>query len=196
MLRDSSWQARLAAVHALRTMAALDVPRRAALLAEALNREAAAPASGPPFTGSYLPLGSVVQLQYIAVLASLGPAGTQAVKGAAPPTTLEGREWRALAIAATKDKSSAPLLRELLGSSDPAVRMTAARYLGLLGDRGAVPALQRALSDPFTTTMVSDTPTDPGVKSKGFHPVREQAARALRVLGVKVELRGDSYIVN
>lgn len=196
MLRDSSWQTRLGAAHALRTMSALSVPRRAVLLAEALDREAGAPVSGPPFTGSYLPLRSMVRLQYLAVLESLGEPATGAVRGASAPATSAGREWRALAVSATGDKSSAPRLRELLASADPAVRMTAARYLGYLEDGAAIPALQRALADPFAGTSVSDMPQGSGIGTPGgFHPVREQAARALRVLGVKVERQGETYTV-
>jgi HEAT repeat protein len=194
-LRDSSWQTRLGAAHALRTMTALSVPRRAVLLAEVLDREAVAPAQGPPFTGSYLPLTSMLRLQYITVLSSLGPSATAALQSAPAPSSAAGREWRVLALSATGDRSSVTQLRELLGSADPAVRMTAARYLGLLQDRGAISALQRVLSDPFIGKVVSDHPRNGAGGPGGFHPVREQAARALRVLGLTVERRGDSFVV-
>jgi HEAT repeat protein len=192
MLRDSSWRTRLAAANSLRTMGQLSVPRRAALLAEAIDREAAAPTSGPPFAGSYLPLSSVLRLQYLGLLEELGAPAADAVGSAAAPVSPAGREWRTLAVAATGDPKGAPVIRELLASSDPAVRMTAARYLGYLRDRDAIPALRRALTDPFTATAVEDAP---GRRHAPFYPVRQQAARALRVLGVVVERRGDSYTV-
>lgn len=190
MLRDSSWRTRMAAANALRTMSALSVPQRAALLAQAIEAESAAPTSGPRFAGSYLPLTSVLRLQYLGLLEDFGAEATEAVARADRPATSAGREWRALALGATGEKASAPQLRELLASSDPAVRMTAARYLGYLQDREAVPVLRRALTDTFTSTNVNDTP---GKAPATFYPVREQAARALRTLGLKVERRGHAF---
>jgi HEAT repeat protein len=70
--------------------------------------------------------------------------------------------------------------------------MTAARYLGYFKDRDAIPALRQALNDPHRAISLSDTP---GMPNQPFYPVREQAARALRELGLKVERRGDTFVV-
>ncbi len=179
-LRDTSWRIRLATANALRTMNALSVPRRAGLVAELIDREAAAPVSAPPFAGSYLPLTSTLLIQYLSLLEVFGHSSTAAVKAAPAPTSAAGREWRTLAVAATGARESAPQVRALLGSADPAVRMTAARYLGGLRDRDAIPALRQAMADPFTARTHSDGSGD---APAAFHPVREQAARSLRLLG-------------
>lgn len=192
LLRDTSWSVRLSAANALRVLTAIDVPRRAALLAEALNHEASRPAIGPPLVGSYLPLTSAIRLQYLAVLEGFGPAATDAVRAAADPTSPAAREWRTLAVAATGAPDVAPDLRRLLGSSDPAVRMTAARYLGYLEDRGAEPELRKALADPFVAEATTDAL---GAAPTRVHPVREQAARALRALGHTVDRRGETFTV-
>jgi HEAT repeat protein len=192
MLRDTSWQTRLLAANSLPGIDALPVSRRAGLLSEALDREVAAPASGPPFMGSYFPLTSTLRINYLRLLENLGAPAVDGVRAAGNPSTPAGREWRTLALAATGSRQTAPDLRGLLSSSDPAVRMTAARYLGYLKDASAIPALKLALTDPFSVAPTSEFPAAP---PRRFHPVRQHAARALRVLGVKLKRQGDSYIL-
>lgn len=193
MLRDSSWQVRLAAANALRELVTLSPARRATLILETLDREAAAPASGPPRVGSYVPLTSSLRLQYLGLLEEIGPKAADAVRKAEAPTSPEGREWRALALGAVEVREVTPRLRELvINSRDPAVRMTAALYLGWLKDSAAIPALRQALNDPAKARSVSDKPGPPKAP---FYPVRVKAARALRELGFKVERQGDTFVV-
>lgn len=193
LLRDSSWEVRLAAANALRDLTTLSPVRRAALLVETLDREAATPAAGPVQVGSYVPLTTSLRLQYLGLLEEIGSAGAEGVRNAVTPTSAQGRDWRVLALGAVEAGEAAPHLRELLiNSSDPAVRMTAAHHLGWLKDSAAIPALQRALTDNFTASSVSDRPGRPKAT---FYPVRVKAARALRELGLKVERQGDSFTV-
>jgi HEAT repeat protein len=84
------------------------------------------------------------------------------------------------------------LLAALAAPADADVRMTAARYLGWLHDREAMPVLRSALADTASATAVSDIVGRPPVR---FYPVREQAAGALEIMGVKVERRGDTFTV-
>jgi HEAT repeat protein len=192
MLRDTSWQTRLRAANALPSMDALPLDRRVGLLAEALDREVTAPASGPPFMGSYLLLTSTLRINYLRLLENLGAPASGPVRAAGKPSTPAGREWRTLALAATGSRESIPDLRGLLSSSDPAVRMTAARYLGFLKDQDAIQALKQALADPFTASTAGHGQAE----ARGrFYPVRQQAARALRVLGVSLKRQGDSYVL-
>jgi HEAT repeat protein len=194
LLRDTSWQVRLRAANALSGLDALPVARRAGLLAETLDGEVAAPASGAPFMGSYLSLSSVIRLNYLRLFEGFGAPATDAVRTAATPASPAGREWRSLALAATGSRDVTPQLRPLLSSSDPTVRMTAARYLGYRKDRDAIPGLRHALTDTFTATAGNDHVRSPSPRR--FYPVRQQAARSLRELGLQVERRGDSYVVH
>jgi HEAT repeat protein len=142
--------------------------------------------------GSYLPLTSFLRIHYLHALETLGPDARDPVREAYKESKGKVREWYGLALGATFAPEAALELRGLLArSSDLAVRMTAARYLGWLKDRNAIPVLTAALKDTATATPVTDVI---GSGSRRFHPVREQAARALRELGLRTEWRGDSII--
>lgn len=70
--------------------------------------------------------------------------------------------------------------------SDGFLRRKAARALGKLKNKSAIPDLKRALEDDFHVTYrtsVSDKP-------QTIHPVRESAFRALQALGVEVVFEG------
>jgi HEAT repeat protein len=193
MLRDPSWKVRLGAANALRDLHSMSKSRRAELLLGALDREAAAPDSGTPVVGSYVPLTSFLRLQYVGLMEDLGPQVSGAVRSAPAPATPAGQEWRALALAATGVPDAAPMIRPLVtGSSDFSVRMLAAHLLGDLKDRDAVPHLTAALRDSARTGEVSDLS---GSSEVSLYPVRESAAGALRELGVAVERRGSSFVV-
>lgn len=193
MLRDTSWRVRLSAANALRELPAIGERRRVELLLDALDREAAAPDSGPPLVGSYVPLTTFLRLQYVGLLDEVGPGAADAVRDANPSQTPAGREWRAVAAGATGAPGAAAGLRPLVrGSSDFAVRMMAAHYLGHLKDRDAVPLLRAALEDPARTRV---TGSAPGRTPATFYPVRQTAAAALRELGLSVEKRGEGYLV-
>jgi HEAT repeat protein len=190
-LHDSSWQARLAAVNALRDRSDIPAPQRTELLLAALSREIAQPTESLPFPGSYLPSASIFRLQILRVLEGLGPDGVPVARQAAEGASGETREWILLAQAGVGDlQSSLPLGQLLRTSQDGTVRMTAARLLGRLGDRAAVPGLKAALQDPFTATTADD---DTDVPPHSFYPVREQAAGALKALGVRVDRNGDTF---
>jgi len=191
MLRDPSWKIRLAGANTLRSLTAMPLARRAELLVQALDREATAPDSSPPVAGSYVPLSTFLCLQYLGLLEDLGPDAAEVVRAAPAPASPAGREWRSLALAATGGADAASRLRELvIRARDPGVRMSAAHFLGDLGDRDAIPVLRTALSDSAAVRPRGDRP---GLSADAFHPVREQAAGALRALGVRVERRGDTF---
>jgi HEAT repeat protein len=194
ILRDSSWQARLGAVNSLAGRRDIPAARRAELLLAGLEREIARPTDSLRFPGGYLPSSSTFRLQFMRVIESLGPDAVGPARTAAERSSLEAREWMLLARAGAGDVDAAPSLRELLKNSrSPTVRMTAARLLGRLGDRSAIPELRTALADPFTA--VADQ-SDLRIQSSSFYPVREQAAGALRSLGINVQRSGDRFIAN
>ncbi len=194
ILRDSSWQARLGAVNSLPGRRDIPTARRAELLLAGLEREIARPTDSLRFPGGYLPSSSTFRLQFMRVIESLGPDAIGPTRTAAERSSLEAREWMLLARAGAGDVDAAPSLRELLKNSrSPAVRMTAARLLGRLGDRSAIPELRTALGDPFTAAADQ---SDLRLQPSSFYPVREQAAGALRMLGVNVQRSGDSFIAN
>jgi HEAT repeats len=193
MLRDTLWQRRSAAAWGLTDRNDIPVPRRAQLLLDVLQREVASPTRAPAMAGSWEPLTGFLRIHYLHALETLGSNARDPVSKAYKASSGELREWYALALGATLNPDGAPPLRELLArSQDPDVRMTAARYLGWLRDRGAESVLRAALSDTATAEIVTDVPGRP---PRNFFPVREQAAAALEEMGFKVTRQGSTYTV-
>jgi HEAT repeat protein len=193
LMRDTSWRVRLSAANSLGARADIPPERRAELLLEALAREVARPTGAAPLPGSYVPMTSLIRLQYLRVIGDLGTGATAVARASIRRTTGEAREWAILALGEAGAREAVPQLREVLRTSRHGeVRMTAARLLGALQAREAIPELRAALTDPFTATVSSDAHGGP---RSPFYPVRGQAASALKKLGLTVERRGHTFTV-
>jgi HEAT repeat protein len=194
LVRDTSWEVRLDAAAMVLETRELPQPRRAELLLDALGQEISTPASAPPLTGSYLPRTGVHRLHYVHLIEDLGPAAAGPARNAMQKESGARREWATIALGAAGGRDAAPALRQLLrSSSEAAVRMSAAYFLGRLSDRSAIDDLRAALGDSATARIMSD---DTGTRGRTLYPVREQAAGALMVLGVKVERNGNTFTSN
>lgn len=172
---------RLHAIMDLPSRAELPVSRRAALLTGALEREIASPATQAGFGGSYLPYTATVKTEIVGALARLGPEAIPALAGATPAKPGELRDWVICARLLAGDRSVLAEARKVLRSQGPDRRMVAARALGAADDREAIPELRRLLEDPFVATY------DVHGERRRFQPVRGEASRALRRLGVQIE---------
>lgn len=194
LVRDTSWRTRLSAASALAEHPEIPAKRRAEMVLDALTQEVAMPAPAPPPAGSYLPLTGVIRLHYVHMIEDLGADAADPARTAMGQESGPAREWASIAFGASGAKDATPILRELLRSSSEAdVRMSAAYFLGRLGDRSAVDDLKRALSDPATAQVNSK---DSGRPRRTFYPVREQAAGALKNLGLKIQRTGDTFTAN
>lgn len=192
-LADSSWMPRMAAATELPDRQDIPLEQRAELALVALQQEVARPTVAAILPGSWPPFTNFLRLGYLAALERLGRPAAGAVRSATRDWRGEAGEWGALARAATGDAGAAAELRTLVTESrDADVRMTAARYLGALRDREAVPALTRALDDAAVAEPLSDRP---GRDPMRFYPVRVHAAVALESLGVQVVRSGDRITV-
>lgn len=192
-LRESlghpSWQGRLATARRLPERDDIPAAERATILIEALEREVAAPETLPPPDGAYLSADALLRLQLTRTLSELGPEAMPALRQAAESGAEPVRAWAILALGLAGEADVAPEVQTLLRESDDAeIRMTAARALGVLNHREAIPDLERALSDPFSATG------EDHLGSFTIYPVREQAAWALETLGMTVErLDNDQF---
>ena len=74
---------------------------------------------------------------------------------------------------------------------DGYIRQTAARALGKIGDKSAIPVLKRALKDDFSVDYTSRM-APPEFAHKTIYPVRGAAFGALKALGVEVIFEGNS----
>jgi HEAT repeat protein len=121
------------------------------------------------------------------LLGKLGAADPAALQQAAAGQSGELAEWLLLAQATAGARNTIPQVRQVLRSSEHAdVRMEAADALGTLKAREALPELRTALDDPDEVSYTDDLGLDHTI-----YPVREQAAAALGVLGIKVERLED-----
>lgn len=189
-LEDGDWETRLAAAHAVPEREDIPLPDRVTVLADAVQREVEQPSAEPQPDHSYLPVSGVVRLRLARSLGALGDDAIALLRDRAAAAEGDVRYSYLIALGYLGDRDVAPELGDALQSSDPVIRMDAARVLGLLGYREAIPALQAALEDPY----VSEGEDSLGTYT--IYPVREQAAGALEALGVTVERDGDTFTVS
>jgi hypothetical protein len=187
LLTHEDYDLRLATAKTLVKRDDLSVEDRVTLLVGALSAESSSPSpDDPPVPESYLTPGEGLRLAMARSLTALGPDALPAVQAALAGADGLAREHILVALAYLGDADVLPEVRDLvISSGDVAVRMDAARALGLAGDSGAIPALKQALADPALAE---------GTDSLGeftIYPVREQAASALVALGVRVT-RGEN----
>jgi HEAT repeat protein len=191
LVRDTSWEVRLTATDAVAASKHIPEGRRAELVLDALGQEISRPASAPPIAGSYLAPTGVFRLRYVHLIEDIGAAARDPARNAMQRGSGVHREWATIAWGASGAKEAGPALRELLRSSNQAdVRMSAAHFLGRLGDRSAIGDLRAALRDPATARVGID---DTGDRGRTIYLVREQAAGALMALGIKVERNGHTF---
>ncbi len=165
-----------------------DVPleARVGYLVEALDREIIEPTGGSAPANSYLPASSLLKLHLTRALTELGPDAIPELRKAAADASGELQSHLLIALAYLGDQQAVPQVRDLVtGASDPTVRMDAARALGQAGDADAIPQLETALQDDYVVTGTGD------LGPYTLYPVREQAAGALRALGMTVERLAD-----
>ncbi|UCF36627.1 MAG: HEAT repeat domain-containing protein [Acidobacteriota bacterium] len=179
-LRGERWEDRLAAVGQMKTRDDIPSGERIEILAEALAHEVTIQ---DPLRaeGSYLSATDIVRVHLTRDLGELGRDARETLRESLDQASGEARDRLILALGHAGDQSvSAEILKLLEGSENVAIRMEAARVLGLLDYREAIEALERALEDPAVVSAQGH------LRSYTIYPVREQAAGALLRLGVQV----------
>ena len=148
------------------------------------------PDHGATPEGSYLPADAFTRLHFTRALTELGPEAVPALSEAVDDASGETREHLLIALTYAGDRDVLPEARALVTqAADPVVRMDVARALGKAGDQDAVAQLEAALQDPYVVTAEDHLGT------YTIYPVREQAAAALRALGVPVERQDDAIFL-
>ena len=181
MLAGDSFPYKLSTARLLAGRKDIPVKERVRLLATALAAEVESPSDSATVKDSYLAGGQVLRLILVRGLSELGAKALPDVRLAAEGAEGITREHLLVALAYMGDKDALPEVRLLVtGSSDPAVRMDAARALGIVKDKQAVPVLVEALRDDFEVNARNS------LHEYSAYPVREQAAGALDLLGIKV----------
>lgn len=161
-----------------------DIPSadRAAMLYRALEQEATRAEALPPPPQAYLPADAILKIRPSRLLGELGPDAAGLAEGGIG----EAAEWGTLVRARLGQGEALPEVRRLLTEAEaPEVRMEAARVLGEVQDRDAIPDLIAALGDPFVASGQDS------LGSYSIYPVRDQASWTLLSLGLEVTPAGD-----
>jgi HEAT repeat protein len=187
-LRDEDVNRRLAVVWTLPERRDIDASTKVRLLLDALDSEISLPTQATLQYGTYLSSSEYLRFVYTRSLGNSEPAGLEVLREALRGESGELRARAALALGYAGDPAVVPDLLELLRSSEIGdIRSDAAYLLGELGGEEAIPDLRRAIAaDTYWVTVKNLSGT-----TSGFYPVRAEAARSLKQLGVSVELTED-----
>ena len=146
-------------------------------LGAALVGELAAPSEGS--SESWFTFSESLARAYTTGLGSPGADAIPDLRRLLDNTDGPARAWVVLALGYAGDESAAPDLAELLDSS-PAVQVQAIDLLGQFGYTEVIPELRALLDDPLSVENPHLPDADPR------YPVRDEAAAALRKLGLTV----------
>lgn len=187
-LRDADWNRRLEAAWGLTERRDVAAPTKVRLLLDALEREIGDPTVAASPHGTYLSTSEWIRFVYTRALGESDSAGLETLRTAAQEESGEKRARAILALGYAGEAAVTPQLLELLRTSAVGdVRSDAAYLLGELRAQEAIPDLRQALvADAYVVAVESLA----GGWSD-MYPVRVQAMRALKQLGLVLELTDD-----
>lgn len=154
--------------------------------------------SGPDLRvdGSYLSTAEYTKRQHEFSLEDLGPASVPLLRERLSVANGEVRQRLAIALAGLGDDKQADMLIRMLDeSADGNLRACAARSLGRLGRKEAIPALKRRLTDDFVVEYSTDVSIPGAGTLRRIFPVRDEAASSLRQMGLQVKRSGFEFQV-
>lgn len=132
--------------------------------------------------------------QYVFALENIGPSVIPSIKEILGSAGGKFRNRLIVVLGSLDDETVYWDLKEMLTKSDDGfTRAAAARALGKLGNKDAIPVLREALKDTFVRNDGSCI-VAPGLSNK-VYPVREEAASSLRALDVKVKRQENEFDV-
>jgi len=184
-IKDPAWQKRLEALELVPGLDGVPAEDRAALLVESIKNEIGVkdPAR---VNGSYLGISEIIRLQLTRKLGEMSSADPRLLRDQLDDASGAARDHLLISLGYAGDREVAGELRRLLAeASDPLIRMDAARVLGLLEAQEARPELESALTDPYQVRFRDS------LGEAEIYPVREQAAGALKRLGVPISRTDD-----
>jgi len=178
---DALWDVRLAAGRALQANMGPEMQLRAAKLIEQLKAEALHPANPDAAAPmSYCSQSEGTICGCLAKLATLGQPIREVVAREAKDAEGDSAKVLDMALAQLGDRASlARVTDHLIESPNHSIRVCAAMTLRRIADRSAIPALQKALHDPYHRQDGSCMRIGDGE----VYPVRIVSADALVSLG-------------
>lgn len=178
---DALWEVRLAMGHALKRNMIPEMRDRAKRVLGVLQQEAVHPTEpNRPAPMSYGSRAENTIGQCFGKLAALGDPVKDLVQKARRNAQGDQAKLLDMALARLGNRASVPLVADHLTSSQShTIRFCAAMTLRIVGDRSAIPALKRALRDPYHRQDGSCLRMGDGE----IYPVRIVAADALIEMG-------------
>lgn len=179
---DALWEVRLCAGQALKRDMVPEMRARAKVLLAELQEEALHPTKpNDPVMASYASAAEQKICSRLEKLSALGQPVKDLVQGAAVAAEGDAARVLDMALARLGDESKlAQVADHLTSAQSPTVRFCAAITLRRLANRSAIPALRRALTDPYRRLDGSCVRIKADAQ---IHPVRLVAADALIDLG-------------
>lgn len=166
--------------------------RKVKLLLNALQKQI----YQPDFTieeGMYVPNFEAFKRQYIFAIEKIGIEAVPVLKDELTTSSIVYRDYIYIILGTLKQTEVYENVANILNNAkDGWIRASAARSLGLIGNKEAIPLLKEVLDDPFmvkSSTYTGNTNSDIGI----IYPVREEASSALRLLGKRVKRIGHKF---
>ena len=178
---DGIWEIHLAAGRALKQDMVPEIRSKAGEILARLKAESLHPSrpEEPSRMGMLSEAESIIGSQ-LSRLAAFGEPIKDLVEGASASAEGDYAKVLDMALARLGDRARVGRVATyLIESPSPTIRMCAALTLRLCGDRSAIPALKKALHDPYQRKDGSDI----GPRDRLVYPIRVLAADALIELG-------------
>lgn len=198
ILETGHWGNKREAARDLGKMGGVEPEKKVDILLEALEKEIQHPTSNRHARGSgYATITESLKIHYMLGLTDIGAPAIPYLNQILQDSQGE-KKWRLeIVLARLGRKDLYPnIVNMLLHEKNGYIRAMAARTLGDIGNKDAIPFLLKALHDPFAVPSGSDVFV-PGMDTSITYPVRDNAAGALRGFGIKVHsFEHEHYVID
>lgn len=198
ILETGHWGEKREAARDLGKMEGIEPEEKVDILLKALEKEILHPASKRHARGTgYATITESLKIHYMLGLKDIGASVIPILQEKLPTMQGELKKKIQITLGYLGNKNVYSDMADLLSyDKDGYIRAGAARALGDIGNKEAIPLLLKALHDPFAVPSGIDI-IIPGLDTSITYPVRTNAASALRGLGIKVHsFEHEHYVID
>lgn len=195
---SKDWRIMSKAARIFAKIEGIDIDLRVDEVLNALKKEIQKPSSLEKLRGSYATVTEYIRRQYILALSDIGYQAIPYLKQAlTESTSIIEKQYMLIALGFLKDEEVfSELCDMVINEKEGYIRYGAARALGNIGNKDAIPLLLEMLHDPFVVPSGLDV-FIPGMDTSITYPVRDEAAGSLRQLGIKVHsFEHEHYVID
>jgi hypothetical protein len=196
ILETGHWGEKRQAARDLGKMEGVGVQEKVDILIKALDDEIKNPTSNNYVRGTgYATVTESLKTHYMLGLEDIGAPVIPFLKEKLKISHGELKKRIQITLGHLGDQDVYSDMVDLLSyDNDGYIRSSAARALGDIGNKDAIPVLLKAIHDPFVVPSGSDV-FFPGMDTSIIYPVRDNAASSLRQFGIKVHSFGHEHYV-